>query len=103
MIGHAAPCMGLRMHRYFWALALLAISTLIFVSNFAIADSESDEDLLALARAHFNYDSITSEQEQRAFDTFFKNVQQGNETNLTPAEGKPTDLTPADQSSSDAR
>jgi hypothetical protein len=90
------------MHDHFRVLALLTISALVVASNFAIAD-ESDKDLLALARAHFNYDSITSEQEQRVFDTFFKNVQQGNETNLAPAEGKPTDLTPADQSSSDAR
>ena len=80
------------MHDHFRVLALLTISALVVASNFAIAD-ESDKDLLALARKHFDNGSITSEQEQKVFDTFFKNVQQANETNLMPA----------DQSSSDAR
>jgi hypothetical protein len=84
--------MGLRMHGHSRALALLATSTLIIVSNFPIADAESDEDLLALARKHF-VGSISSEQEMKVFEAFFKNVQ----------ESKPIDMTPTDQSSYDAQ
>jgi hypothetical protein len=60
------------MHGHFRILVLLATSTLLIAANYAIADAESDEDLLTLARNHFDYRSITSEPQRKVFDTFFQ-------------------------------
>jgi hypothetical protein len=75
--------MGLR-HSHSEALAFLATLLLIFGSVFAKADDASKDDLVKLARKHFNYDSIKSKQEQEAFDKFFLSVHQGENADFAP-------------------
>jgi hypothetical protein len=67
--------MELGIHRHFQAFAPLPMGVLILSSTFARADTASDGDQVKLARNHFKYDSITSEQERGAFDKFFSKSQ----------------------------
>src|SRR5260370_15861619 len=76
-IRHTPLRMGLR-HNHFQAVALLATILVIFGSTFARAESADDDDLVKLARKHFNYDSIKSDQVRNVFDKFFLSVHQGN-------------------------
>jgi hypothetical protein len=80
--------MGLPMHSHFRVLAVLATSTLMFVSSYAIADVDSEGDLLTLAWNHFKYEIAnfenTSGEERKAFEEFFKNVQEDKSPDLEP-------------------
>jgi hypothetical protein len=71
--------MGLR-RIDFYALVLLWIGCLIFSSTIARAD----DDLVMLARKHFNYSSVTSDQYRQAFDKFFISVHQGEVAKFGP-------------------
>jgi hypothetical protein len=75
--------MGWR-HSHLQVLALLAMILLVFGSTLAKADEASDDDLVKLARKHFNHDSIRSQQERDALDKFFLSVHQGKEADFVP-------------------
>jgi hypothetical protein len=88
--------MGLRRHGRFQALTLLLISFLILGSTFARAQNAADDDLVKLARNHFQYDSMTSEQERKAFDVFFQNVHAGKRTDFRPENSPDEDVAKGD-------
>jgi len=83
--------MGPRTYRDFRVATPLFIGFLILWSTFAMAESASDDDLVKLARKHFNYDFIKSQDEQKQLDTFFENVHVGKGTYLGP-ELEPEDV-----------
>jgi hypothetical protein len=81
--------MGLRSHGHFQSLVPLLISFMILSSSFAKAEAATDDELVQLARKHFNYNLIKSEQEQKALDKLFLRVHQGKVAKFGPE--NPTD------------
>jgi hypothetical protein len=82
--------------RPFQTLAMIAICVLVLGSTFARAQNAADDDLVKLARNHFNYDSMTSEQEREAFDVFFQNVHAGKRTDFRPENSPDEDVAKGD-------
>jgi hypothetical protein len=60
------------------------VSTLILTGSGVMAQIATDGDLVDLAKKHFNYESISSEEEKKAFDKFFCNTRDGLMADLTP-------------------
>lgn len=76
--------MGPQTYRDYRVATPLFIGFLILWSTFAMAESANDDDLVKLARKHFNYDSIKADQERQAFNEFFLSVHHGENAKFGP-------------------
>src|SRR5271166_4333504 len=70
------------MRAKFWHFIAVVTSTLILLGNVAMADMAPDEDLITLAKKRF--EANKSEEESKAFEKFFRKVQDGETADFTP-------------------
>jgi hypothetical protein len=60
----------------------IVASALLLAGKVTLAQTANDEDLITLARKKFS--DFTSDEERKAFETFFKKTQDGEKVDLTP-------------------
>ena len=68
----------------------IVAGALILAGKATMAQTAADEDLVHLAKKHFRYESIPDE-EKKAFDIFFLNIQAGTAVDVAPKRDPATD------------
>ena len=63
------------MDRNCWTFIAIMASALILAGKVTIAQTAADEDLVTLANKKFT--AFSSDEEKKAFETFFQNTQDG--------------------------